>query len=102
MNPEKIVSDLHAVSLSFVSSVASKLFKEAADLIESQQKEIDRLTAELAESQKREKATINDLYEACRRSPYNSGICVKKNCTGNHAPCEFEWRGVQDEKGEAE
>ena len=67
----------------------------AADLIES-------LQAQLDESQRREQAAVDDLYEACKGTPCNNGICVKKNCTGNHIPCDFEWRGPHAGKGETE
>lgn len=53
--------------------------------------EIERLNAELAQA-------VEDLYKACKCSPCNNGICVKKNCAGNIIPCEFEWRGA--ERGE--
>lgn len=59
-------------------------------------KRIVRLEDKLAESQRREQAAVEDLYTACTRSPCNSGICVKKNCTGNIIPCDFEWRGPQE------
>ena len=58
-----------------------------------------KLMEQLSASRRREKAVVEDLYEACRRSPCNSGICVKKNCSGNIIPCEFEWRGPQAGKG---
>ena len=69
-------------------------FDAAADLIES-------LQARLAASQQRERAAVEDLYMACKHSPCNNGICVKKNCIGNRIPCDFEWRG-QQEAGEGE
>ena len=57
---------------------------------------LTHLKEQLAESQRREKAAVEDLYKACKHSPCNTGVCIKKNCTGNHIPCEFEWRGPQD------
>lgn len=56
---------------------------------------MSHLKTQLAESQRRELAAVEDLYEACKGSPCNNGICVKKNCAGNIIPCEFKWRGVQ-------
>jgi hypothetical protein len=55
---------------------------QAADLIESLQKQLE--------------AAKEDLYAACKGSPCNNGICVKKNCTGNVIPCGFEWRGTEE------
>lgn len=57
------------------------------------------LKAENEQLKARLDMAITDLYKACRHSPCNNGICVKKNCAGNHVPCEFEWRGA---KGGAE
>lgn len=57
---------------------------------------VDDLQSQLAASRRRERAAVEDLYTACRRSPCNSGICVKKNCAGNIIPCKFEWRGPQE------
>ncbi len=74
---------------------------DAADLLESQQARITELEDQLAESQRGRRAAVADLYTACRRSPCNSGICVKKDCAGNIIPCEFEWRGPQ-QAGEGE
>lgn len=69
----------------------------------SEPKEIDSsewfkgfLAQQLTTSQRRERAAVEDLYEACKGSPCNNGICVKKNCVGNIIPCEFEWRGPQE------
>ncbi len=55
--------------------------------------ELREQSAQFSEAQRRERAAVEDLYMACKHSPCNTGICVKKNCTGNHIPCEFEWRG---------
>ena len=63
--------------------------------------ELAEVKSQLAESQRREQAAVEDLCEACKGSPCNNGICMKKNCTGNHIPCDFEWRGPQ-EAGEGE
>lgn len=61
-------------------------------------RERDDLRAELERVTAERDSAVADLYEACKGSPCNNGICVKKNCTGNIIPCEFEWRGEQ--KGE--
>lgn len=58
---------------------------------------VDELQAQLAAEKRRADAAIADLNMACKYSPCNSGICVKKNCTGNIIPCDFEWRGVKEE-----
>ena len=52
-------------------------------------KRIEELTAQ-------RDAAIEDLYSACKGAPCNNGICVKKNCTGNVIPCDFEWRGTKE------
>ena len=70
---------------------------------ETQCAENKKLYEALAESQRRERAAVEDLHKACKCSPCNTGICVKKNCAGNRIPCGFEWRGLQEaEKGETE
>ncbi len=52
--------------------------------------------AEKAEAER--DAAIKDLYDACKYTPCNTGICVNKNCKGNVIPCDFKWRGVQEEE----
>lgn len=64
------------------------IINDAANLIESLQTDLARVTAE-------RDAAVCDLYTACKTSPCNNGICVHKNCSGNRIPCEFEWRGLQ-------
>lgn len=59
--------------------------------------DVTALIAEVERLQQQLNAAVEDLYEACRRSPCNNGICVKKNCTGNIIPCGFEWRGERSE-----
>lgn len=59
-----------------------------------------QLRSQLLATQRRADAAVEDLYKACRHTPCNTGICVKKNCTGNHIPCEFEWRGLEDARTE--
>jgi hypothetical protein len=49
--------------------------------------------AEKAEAER--DAAVKDLYTACKGTPCNTGVCSKKNCTGNHIPCEFEWCGIE-------
>jgi hypothetical protein len=71
---------------------------ELVDTIEAMRKHIEALQQENEQLKARLDMAITDLYKACRHSPCNNGICVKKNCAGNHVPCEFEWRG----KGDAE
>ena len=127
MAPDEIVKALRSYAKNAQENFEVDTMQDfdlAADLIESMQadlrheekvshgqmeqnkrlrKMMDKLQAQLAESLWRERAAVEDLYEACKGSPCNNGICAKKNCTGNHIPCEFEWRGPQEAgKGETE
>lgn len=110
---EAIINDLHTERLDYTS--------EYLPLIESNHDipcllgEIDRLndaheamlrdlqmrSAQVEALGRERDSAVEDLYKACKHSPCNTGICVKKNCAGNHIPCEFEWRGPQDGKGDA-
>ena len=67
--------------------------KIISDLIES-------LTAQLTESERREKAAVEDinLLEDCSVCKHHD----LDSCDLAGTKCHFEWRGPQDEKGEAE
>lgn len=71
--------------------------KTLSELIEARQ-QIAVLTARAEKAEAELAQAVEDIYIACKHSPCNSGICVKKNCAGNIIPCEFEWRGA--ERGE--
>ena len=82
---------------SLIESLQAQLhnFEVHADCMEAKAIAFE---AALKESQRREQAAVEDLYIACKRSPCNTGVCTTKGCKGNRIPCEFEWRGVKEER----
>ena len=100
MNADEIVRVLRSYSQSLVGS---KLGCEFADAVEKAASLIEGLQAQLDEAQRGADAAVADLTallsmdELC---PIQCEFCRWQNdCDGEQKP---EWRGPQDEKGEAE
>ena len=76
------------------ASAGGYVFKYASDLIQE-------LQAQLSASQRREKAAVEDIWNASMSAP--CAVCANgfantgAPCTVY--PCKFEWRGPQTEKG---
>ena len=69
--------------------------RAAADIIES-------LQTQLIESQRRERAAVEDIFDAaltpctyCEGNPTNEGICDMQNDHHNMFGC-WQWRGLQE------
>lgn len=68
---------------------------------------IDSLTSQLADSQRREQAAVEDIIDMEKSLPYGVGCYYCKHYLpaggdGDCKNCNFEWRGPQAGKGEAE
>lgn len=68
----------------------------AEDILKELQ--ISELKSRAEKAEARAEAAVKDLYDACKYTPCNAGICVNKNCKGNVIPCDFKWRGEVENK----